>query len=121
MKNNNKVDFNFNEHNFFVEMISLEKVEKSSEKTGEKSWEKTSEKSWEKTSEKTRVETSEKTSEKIIELIKENPFISAKEIAMSIGKTPRAIEMQISKLKETRIIKRVGPDKGGYWKVIDTP
>ena len=33
--------------------------------------------------------------------------------------TARAIAKQIAKLKEEGKLKRVGPDKGGYWEVID--
>ncbi|CAG1006102.1 hypothetical protein METP2_03723 [Methanosarcinales archaeon] len=62
--------------------------------------------------------TSEKTSEKIILLIKENPAISANEIAEKMGLSSRAIEMQIAKLKKDNIIKRIGPDKGGIWEVV---
>lgn len=61
---------------------------------------------------------SEKTSEKIILLIKENPSISAKEIAEKLGVSPRAIEMQIAKLKKNNIITRIGPAKGGHWEVV---
>ncbi|MDJ1422527.1 MAG: putative DNA binding domain-containing protein [Candidatus Methanoperedens sp.] len=63
--------------------------------------------------------TSEKTSEKIILLIRENPAISAKEIAEKIGVSSRAIEMQIANLKQNKIIKRIGPDKGGMWEVME--
>ncbi|RZN35452.1 MAG: winged helix-turn-helix transcriptional regulator [Methanosarcinales archaeon] len=62
---------------------------------------------------------SEKTSEKIILLIKENPSISAKEIAEKLGVSPRAIEMQIAKLKKKNIIIRIGPAKSGQWAVVD--
>jgi len=69
------------------------------------------------TREISREKTSEKTSEKIILLIKENPAISANEIAEKMGLSSRAIEMQIAKLKKDNIIKRIGPDKGGMWEV----
>ena len=62
--------------------------------------------------------TSEKTSEKIILLIKENPSISAKEIAEKLGVSSRSIEMQIAKLKKNNIITRIGPAKGGHWAVV---
>ncbi len=58
------------------------------------------------------------TSEKIILLIKENPSISAKEIAEKLGVSSRAIEMQIAKLKKKNIITRIGPAKGGHWEVV---
>jgi ATP-dependent DNA helicase RecG len=69
--------------------------------------------------EKTSVKTSVKTEDKIVELLKGNKNITIPEIAEITGKSTRAIEMQISKLKEIKRIDRVGPLKGGYWKVID--
>jgi ATP-dependent DNA helicase RecG len=39
-------------------------------------------------------------------------------LAEITGKTTRTIEMQLRKLKEKDKIERVGPDKGGYWKVL---
>lgn len=62
-------------------------------------------------------ETSEKTSEKILRLTKNNPQITIDELAENIGRTTRSIEMQIQKRKESGKIERIGPDKGGYWKV----
>ena len=58
-----------------------------------------------------------KGSVKIIELVKENNKISIPELAHKIGLTTRAIEKQIAKLKIEGIIERIGPAKGGYWKV----
>lgn len=65
---------------------------------------------------------SEKTSnssEKILELIKQNPKISAAGIAMEIGISSRGVEKQIQKLREAGIIKRNGADKGGYWEIVN--
>jgi len=45
--------------------------------------------------------------------------ITIPEIAKQIGITERMIKKQISKLKAEGKIKRVGPDKGGYWEVMD--
>ena len=62
---------------------------------------------------------SEKTSnssEKILELIKQNPKISAAGIAMEIGISSRGVEKQIKKLREAGIIKRNGADKGAIGK-----
>lgn len=56
-------------------------------------------------------------SEKIVELIFGNQYISASEMAEIIGITERAIEKQLAKLKEKDIVDRIGPDKGGYWKI----
>lgn len=56
-------------------------------------------------------------SEKIVALIFGNQHITTSEMAELIGITERAIEKQLAKLKEKTIIDRVGPDKGGYWKI----
>jgi ATP-dependent DNA helicase RecG len=40
------------------------------------------------------------------------------QIAEKIGVSTTAIEKNIKKLQEKGIIKRVGPDKGGHWKII---
>lgn len=69
-------------------------------------------------SEKTSVKASGKTSVKIVELIRKQQDITIPEMADLLGKSVRAIEMQINKLKADGIIKRVGPDKGGHWEVI---
>lgn len=66
-----------------------------------------------------RSETAEKMSEKIILLIKEDPSISASEIAERIGKTPRTVERKISELKQMNILKRIGSPKGGHWEIIE--
>ena len=60
---------------------------------------------------------SEKSSEKILRIIKENPHINAEEISLKINISSRAVEKNISKLKKDGLIKRIGPDKGGYWEV----
>nr|QNO45978.1 hypothetical protein EBOGGPCF_00023 [Methanosarcinales archaeon ANME-2c ERB4]QNO46070.1 hypothetical protein FAKCHJAF_00007 [Methanosarcinales archaeon ANME-2c ERB4]QNO48855.1 hypothetical protein LEJCPHKL_00024 [Methanosarcinales archaeon ANME-2c ERB4] len=69
------------------------------------------------TPEKPSVKTSVKTSVKIIALMRENPQVSIPEIAKAIGRTARAIEMQIAQLKAEGLIERIGPAKGGHWVV----
>jgi ATP-dependent DNA helicase RecG len=56
-------------------------------------------------------------SEKIIKIIKGNPKITTEEISSLLKLTTRAIEKNISKLKDEEIIERIGADKGGYWKI----
>ncbi len=41
------------------------------------------------------------------------------ELALAIGVSTRAIEKQISKLKSSKQLERIGGDKGGYWKVLN--
>ena len=77
-------------------------------------------KSGDKSSDKVAIneESSEKSSEKIIELIKNDPNISAAAIAEQIGLSSRAVEKQLKKLRDENLIRRVGPDKGGHWEII---
>ena len=62
--------------------------------------------------------TSQKTSQKIMDLIKEDPYISTSKMAEIIGVDRRNIARNIKKLQEQGIVRRVGPDKGGFWEVI---
>ena len=64
------------------------------------------------------VKSSVKSSVKILNLIKVNSKISIPEIAERLKLSTRAIEKNIVKLRETGILKRVGPAKGGYWEII---
>jgi ATP-dependent DNA helicase RecG len=62
--------------------------------------------------------TTQKTTQKIIELIRRNPKITRKELAQEIGDiTEDGIKYNIEKLKKEGILKRVGPAKGGHWKI----
>lgn len=64
-------------------------------------------------------ETHHKSSERILDLIKNKPTISAAEIAMEIDMSSRGVEKQIKKLREAGIIKRNGADFGGYWEIVN--
>ncbi|MBU3941157.1 MAG: putative DNA binding domain-containing protein [Nanoarchaeota archaeon] len=67
---------------------------------------------------KTREKTVEKTVEKILALIKKYPKITQEELAEKTGLSRRGVEWNIDKLKKKRKLRRVGPDKGGYWEVV---
>lgn len=54
---------------------------------------------------------------KILELIKQNPKISRKELCGELGINPSAVQKHIDKLKETKMIERLGGAKGGEWRV----
>ena len=64
-------------------------------------------------------ETSLKTSQKILEAISKNKEISTREIASVLRISERAVKYQIKALKEKHLLKRIGPDRGGYWKVTE--
>lgn len=65
------------------------------------------------------IDTTQKTTQKIVEQMRSNPTISIKELAELCGLTRDGINYNIRKLKNKGIIKRIGPDKGGHWEVID--
>ncbi len=71
------------------------------------------------TTQKTREKTGEKSREKIIRLIKGTPQITLRELAEETGLSIKGVEWNIKKLKIENILKREGPDKGGYWKVVE--
>jgi ATP-dependent DNA helicase RecG len=62
--------------------------------------------------------TGEKTGEKIIKLININPEITAAELSTLIGISIKGIEWHLTKMKNDHLIRRIGPDKGGYWEII---
>lgn len=61
---------------------------------------------------------SPKTEDQIIELMRSNPSISTEEIGNRIGITKRAVLKQVEKLKLKGKVERIGPAKGGYWKIV---
>ena len=55
---------------------------------------------------------------RIVRIILANPSVTTKEIADNLSIAQRNIQKHIRKLKEAGVIRRVGPDKGGYWEVV---
>jgi len=56
---------------------------------------------------------------KILELMKDNKYITTKELSEHIKISTTAVDNNISKLKEKGILERIGPAKGGHWEVIE--
>ncbi|MFM7612937.1 MAG: ATP-binding protein [Synechococcales cyanobacterium] len=68
----------------------------------------------------TTLKTTLKTEDRIIEILSLNPQASRTEIADALGGiTEDGVKYQLNKLKKQGRIARVGPDKGGYWEVIN--
>ncbi len=61
---------------------------------------------------------SQKSSQKILELIGEDRYITTNSMAEKLNISRRAVAKQIAILKENNYLKRIGPAKGGYWKII---
>jgi ATP-dependent DNA helicase RecG len=71
-------------------------------------------------SEKIIEDTTPKTTQKILELLKQNPKYSRKALSELIeGITEDGIKYHLDKLKKEGKIKRIGPDKGGHWEVLE--
>lgn len=54
---------------------------------------------------------------KIIEAIKNNPYITQEELAEIVGIARKNIVANMKKLQTNGLIKRVGADKNGYWQI----
>ncbi len=83
-----------------------------------------------------RIETSQKTEQKpnrnrtekgfkltetriaILQLMKEDPYISKAEIAKLLELHPSAVSRNIEAMRG-KYLRRVGPDKGGFWEIIE--
>ena len=64
--------------------------------------------------------TRKKTTDKIIEIIKKNPKITAPQIAMELGISTRGVEKNLRQLRESGSLKRIGsPTFGGYWEIVN--
>ncbi len=68
---------------------------------------------------KTPLKTPPKMTLKILEMLTENPDMTIPKLAQKINKSESAIKRSIRKLKRENCLKRIGPDKGGYWKVME--
>lgn len=64
------------------------------------------------------VEKTTRTVEKILKILSNTPSITVREMSEILGLSRRGVEEQIKSLKQKGVIRRIGPDKGGHWKVI---
>lgn len=55
--------------------------------------------------------------QKIIDAIKENPYVTQEELAIIVGIARKNIILNMKKLQENGLIKRIGADKNGYWQI----
>lgn len=56
---------------------------------------------------------------RILEIITKNKFVTIPELSRMLGISTTAVENNLAKLKVKNILKRIGPDKGGYWEIVD--
>ena len=55
---------------------------------------------------------------KIFETITKDPSVSAQTLSEIVGISHRKIQTNIAKLKDRGLLQRVGPNKGGHWKIL---
>ena len=53
-----------------------------------------------------------------LDVIRENNAVSLKELAQKIGVASKTIQRDLGRLKSENVIRRIGPDKGGYWQIM---
>ncbi|MDE6394242.1 MAG: winged helix-turn-helix transcriptional regulator, partial [Duncaniella sp.] len=54
----------------------------------------------------------------ILDLLRNNPYISRAEIARKIGMHPSSVKRRLEGLVNNGSIRRIGPDRGGRWEII---
>lgn len=61
----------------------------------------------------------EKSKEKILQIIANNPYVTTRELSELVGLSIAGIEKNMRQMKEKGLICRIGPDRGGYWEVLE--
>ena len=102
-----------------IERTNFIKLSAAGQTTTETIIQKTSQETSQETPQETSQKTSQKTPQKIIELIRNNPYISTQEMADIIGIDRRNITRNLRGLYDRGVLRRVGPDKGGHWEIIE--
>ena len=65
-------------------------------------------------------ENRQKASERIVAFLRENPEASRRDIVAALGNTTEgSVRYQLDKFKASGRLRRVGPDRGGHWMVVD--
>jgi len=52
-------------------------------------------------------------------ILKANPSIAREKMANALNLTIDGIDWNVRKLKKVGKLKRIGPDKGGHWEVVE--
>ncbi|WP_420464033.1 DUF4062 domain-containing protein [Candidatus Palauibacter sp.] len=63
-------------------------------------------------------DSNQKLADRVLALLRRNPSASRREIAATLGITESTVRYRLDKLRKAGKIERVGPDKGGHWKVL---
>ena len=71
------------------------------------------------TIQKTDQESTQKSAQKILDLIRQNNLITRAKIAQTIGLSDGGVKKQLKQLQAKGFLRRIGPDKGGHWVVVE--
>ncbi len=66
-----------------------------------------------------REKSKEKGKEKILALLSANPHATTADLIAETGLSVSGVEKNIRELKAAGRLRRVGPDKGGHWEVVE--
>lgn len=62
--------------------------------------------------------TTQKTAQKILDILAKNSSATRADLASATGLSPDGVKWNLDKLKKSRKIRRIGPDRGGHWEVV---
>lgn len=54
-----------------------------------------------------------------LDAMQQDPKVSAAIIAILIGISSRSVEKRIRTMRDNGAIRRIGPDKGGFWEILE--
>ena len=57
--------------------------------------------------------------DEIVVILTDNPSATRQQLATATGLSVRGVEKNLGILKKSGRIRRIGPDKGGHWEVIE--
>jgi ATP-dependent DNA helicase RecG len=72
-----------------------------------------------KTTKKTTEKTTEKTADRIVALLRREPQATISGMSGSLSVSRHAVDWHIRRLRAAGRIRRIGPDKGGSWEVLE--
>ena len=61
----------------------------------------------------------QKTVERLWQLLKSHPNLSHAGLVAALGITRSTVQKHINNLKLAGRLRRIGPDKGGHWEVVE--
>ncbi len=102
-----------------MQKSTLKNSQKKSGNTRESTQESTLKSMQKSTLKNTQKSTLKNTQKTIIEIIMNYPNVTIPQVAQKLNLNPRGIAKHFKALQDKGFIRRVGPDKGGHWEIIE--